>query len=132
SSTTSVVAAVCVGFALLPVTVSDKAYGVALVVVFIVSMADPPPVIALGLKPPLVTPLGNPDSLATPRFTAPGKPLIGVTVTVKVADCQGNIVRAAGVTSIEKSAPAGRTVIFLVGGLGSVFPLPSLVVSDAR
>ena len=35
-----------------------------------------------GLKPPLVMPVGNPDSLPTLRLTGPLKPLIPVTETV--------------------------------------------------
>jgi len=69
-----------------PVMVSERAYGVALVVVFIVSVDDPEPVMEDGLKPPLVMPVGNPFSLPTVRVTAPLNPLTGETVTVKVVD----------------------------------------------
>jgi hypothetical protein len=51
-----------------------------------VSVEEPEPLIEAGLKPPLVTPDKNPDSLPTLRLTVPVKPLIGVTVTEKVAD----------------------------------------------
>jgi hypothetical protein len=59
----------------------------ALVVVFMVSVEEPPlPAMDGGLKPPLVMPLGNPDSLPTLKLIDPTDPLIGVIVTVKVAD----------------------------------------------
>jgi hypothetical protein len=53
-----------------------------LVAVFMVRVEDPEPLIVAGLKPALVMPLGNPDSLATLRVTGALKPLAGVTVTV--------------------------------------------------
>jgi hypothetical protein len=53
-------------------------------VVFIVSVDEPDPLIVEGLKPPLVTPLGNGASLATVRLTVPLNPETGVTETVKV------------------------------------------------
>src|SRR5262245_9816311 len=114
-----------------PVMVSDNAYGEALAVVIMVSVDEPEPVIDAGLNPPLMTPLGNPDSLPTPRLTVPVKPLRGVTVTVKVVDCPGTTSPADGVTAIEKSAVGGVTVIVRVGGSGSEFPVPSITVSDA-
>ena len=50
--------------------VSERATGVALVVVFIVRVETPPaPLIDAGLKPPLVMPAGNPDSLLTLKLT---------------------------------------------------------------
>ncbi len=67
---------------LAPVTVSDSAQGTVLVVVFIVSVEVPLPLIEAGLKPPLVIPVGNPDSLPTLRLTGLVKPLIPVTDTV--------------------------------------------------
>ena len=51
---------------------------------FIVSVDEPEPVMVDGLKPPLVTPLGNGFSLATARLTEPLNPETGVTETVKV------------------------------------------------
>ena len=80
------VEAVCVIVPAVPVMLSERAYGVALVVVFIVSVDDPEPVMEDGLKPPLVMPVGNPFSLPTVRVTAPLNPLTGETVTVKVVD----------------------------------------------
>ena len=53
---------------------------------FIVSVDEPEPVMVEGLNPPLVTPLGNADSLDTVRLTGPVNPETGVTVTVKVVD----------------------------------------------
>src|SRR5262249_62388712 len=115
-----------------PVRVSDRAYGVALVVVFMVSVDDPAPAIEAGLNPPLVTPVGNPDSLPTPRLTVPVNPLMGVTVTVKVVDCPGTTSLAPdGFTAIEKSGVGGVTVIVRVGGLGSELPVLSITVSEA-
>jgi hypothetical protein len=91
---------------------------VALAVVFIVRVEEPPgPVIEDGLKPPLVMPFGNPDSLPTLRLTVPLKPLRAATVTVKVADWPGRTARDEGVTAIEKSGLGGSTVIVRVGGL---------------
>jgi hypothetical protein len=70
-----------------PVTASDSAYGFAPAVVLMVSVELPePPVIVGGLKPPLETPAGNPDSAATDRLTFPVKPASRVTVTVNAAD----------------------------------------------
>jgi hypothetical protein len=54
--------------------------------VFIVRVDVPLPAIDDGLKPPLVIPVGNPDSLPTLRLTTPLNPLRGVTVTLKVVD----------------------------------------------
>jgi hypothetical protein len=67
---------------LVPVMVSDSAQGTVLVVVFIVSVAVPAPLMEGGLKPPLVIPVGNPDSLPTLRLTGPVKPLMAATETV--------------------------------------------------
>src|SRR5215471_3632462 len=92
-----------------PVIVSDRAKGIALVVLFIVRVAVPlPAVIDDGVKPPLVTPLGNPFSLPTVKFTVPVNPLFGVTVTAKVADWPGRMACAEGPTVISKSGVAGR------------------------
>ena len=84
--TNKVVEAVCVIVPAVPVMVSERAYGVALVVVFMVNVDDPEPVIEDGVKPPLVIPLGNPLSLSTLRVIAPLNPLRGETVTVNVVD----------------------------------------------
>jgi hypothetical protein len=111
--------------------VSERAYGVAFVVVFIVSVDDPEAVIVDGLNPPLVTPLGNPFSLPTLRVTAPLNPLRDETVTVKLVDWPGMTSCEEGLTAIEKSALVGSTVIMRVGGLGSELPLLSITVSDA-
>ena len=129
--TKSVVEAVCASVPAVPVMVSERARGVALVVVFIVKVDDPEPVIEEGVKPPLVTPLGNPDSLPTLRLTAPVNPLRGETVTVKVVDWPGLTAFEEGLTVIEKSAVEGSTVTVRVGGLGSEFPALSIAVSDA-
>jgi hypothetical protein len=129
--TNKVVEAVCVIVPAVPVMVSERAYGVAFVVVFIVSVDDPEAVIVDGLSPPLVMPLGNPFSLPTLRVTAPLNPLTDETVTVKFADWPGMTSCEEGLTSIEKSALVGSTVIIRVGGLGSELPLLSLTVSDA-
>ena len=85
--TTRVVDVVWFRDPLVPLTVSDSANGSAAPVVFIVSVdVPPPPVIVGGLNPPLVTPVGKPLSLDTVRLTDPVNPLIGVTVTLYVAD----------------------------------------------
>jgi hypothetical protein len=69
-----------------PVMVNERAYGTVLVEVFILKVETPAPLIDAGLKPPLVMPLGKPDSLLTLRFTVLLKLLCGVTATVKEAD----------------------------------------------
>src|SRR5262244_3689004 len=95
-----------------------------------VRVDEPEPTIEGGLKPPLVMPVGNPDSLPTPRLTVPMNPMIGVTVTVNVVDWPGVTDCAAGLTAIEKSAVGGVTVMVRVGGLGSELPLESITVSE--
>ena len=100
--------------------------------VVIVSVDDPEPLIVAGLKPALVMPLGNPDSLSTLRLTGPLNPLTGFTVTVYVAEPPGNTSLAASVTEIEKFGELGLTVIVRVGGLGSELPFASMTVNDAR
>jgi hypothetical protein len=101
-----------------------------LVVVFMVSVEDPEPLIDAGLNPPLVTPVGKPDSLLTLRLTVPAKPVTGVTVTLNVADWPGVTVFEGGPAVIEKSALAGVTVIVRVSGLGSEFPSASMTVRE--
>jgi len=100
------------------------------VVVCIVSVEEPPVLIDAGLKPPLVMPVGKPDSLPTLKFTVPIKPLRGVTVTVYLARPPGTAYCAAGPTVIEKSGLVGRTVIVRVGGFGSELPVASITVSE--
>jgi len=95
-----------------------------------VSVETPEPVIEAGLKPPLVTPPGNPDSLPTLKLTFPVNPVTRVTVTVNVVDCPGVTTCADGFTAIEKSGVGGVTVIVRVGGLGSELPLASITVND--
>jgi len=95
-----------------------------------VSVEEPPVLIDAGLKPPLVTPVGKPDSLPTLKFTVPVKPLRGATVTVYVVSPPGNTSRAAGPTVMEKSGLVGSTVIVRVGGLGSELPVASMTVSE--
>ena len=94
------------------------------------SVEEPPVLIDAGLKPPLVIPAGKPDSLPTPKFTVPIKPLRAVTVTVYVVSPPGTTSRAAGPTVMEKSGLLGRTVIVRVGGLGSELPVASITVSE--
>jgi hypothetical protein len=125
-----VVDAVWISVPLVPVTVSESAHGTVLVVVFIVSVEEPEPLMEAGLKPALLTPLENPDSLPTLRLTEPLKPLTGVTVTVNAAAPPGTTSCADGPTAIEKSGVAGVTVILRVGGLGSELPLESITVSE--
>jgi hypothetical protein len=98
--------------------------------VCIVSVEEPPVLIDGGLKPPLVIPVGKPDSLPTLKFTVPVKPLRGVTVTVYVASPPGTTSCAAGPTVMEKSGLVGSTVIVRVGGLGSELPVASITVSE--
>ena len=117
---------------LVPVIVSDSAQGIVLVVVFIVRTDEPePPLIEEGLNPPLLMPVGNPDSLPTLRLTEPVNPLSGVTLTVKVVDSLGWTSCAGGLTSIEKSALTGLTVTIRVGGLGSELSVASITVNEA-
>jgi hypothetical protein len=97
-----------------------------------VSLELPLPVIDDGLNPPLVIPTGKPDSLPTLRLTGPLNPVSGVIVTVKAAACPGRTCAAGGLTTIEKSGLDGRTVIWRVGGLGSVLPKKSIAVNDVR
>lgn len=113
-----------------PVTVRESAYGAVLVVVFMVRVDEPPPVIEDGLKPPLVIPAGNPDSLPTLRVTGPVKPLRGVTVTLYVVELPGKTVFPEGLTEMSKSALAGSTVMVRVGGLGSELPVASISVRE--
>ena len=129
--TNKVVDAVCVIVPAVPVMVSERAYGVALVVVLKVNVDDPEPEIEDGLKPPLVIPLGNPFSLLTLRFTAPLNPVRGETVTVNVVDWPGLTACEEGLTAMEKSGLVGSTVIVRVAGLGSELPLLSITVNDA-
>ena len=91
---------------------------------------EPPVLIDAGLKPPLVIPVGKPDSLPTLKFTVPVKPLRGVTVTVYVVSPPENTSCAAGPTVMEKSGLVGSTVIVRVGGLGSELPVASITVSE--
>src|SRR5690349_18653515 len=115
-----------------PVTVSERAYGLVLAVVFMVSVDVPePPAIDAGLKPPLVIPVGKPDSLPTARLTPPLKPVCGDTLTVKRACWPGFTVIAGGLTSMVKSALLGSTVTVRVGGDGSELPAESIAVSEA-
>src|SRR5262249_23044254 len=83
-----------------------------------------------GLKPPLLMPPGNPDSLPTDKVTDDANPLSGVTVTVNVFAWPGATVWDDGVMSMSKSALGGRTVILRVGGLGSELPAASTTVID--
>ena len=94
------------------------------------SVEEPPVLIDAGLKPPLVIPVGKPDSLPTPKFTVPVKPLRGVTVTVYRASPPGTTSCAAGPTVMLKSGLVGSTVIVRVGGLGSELPVASITVSE--
>jgi len=68
---------VWVSVPLVPVIVSEIAHGTVLVVVSMVRLDEPAPLMEAGLKPALLTPLGNPDSLPTLRLTEPVKPLTG-------------------------------------------------------
>ena len=95
-----------------------------------VSVEEPPVLIDAGLKPPLVIPVGKPDSLPTLKFTVPVKPLRGVTVTVYVVPPPGTTSCAAGPTVMEKSGLVGSTVIVRVGGLGSELPVALIIVSE--
>ena len=95
-----------------------------------VRVEEPPPEIEDGLKPPLVIPVGKPDSLPTLRATVPVNPLSGVTVTLNVLELPGRTVFAEGLTEISKSALAGRTVMVRVGGLGSELPVASISVRE--
>jgi hypothetical protein len=98
--------------------------------VLIVSVEEPPVLIDAGLKPPLVIPVGKPDSLPTLKFTVPVKPLRGVMVTLYVVSPPGTTSCAAGPTVMSKSGLVGSTVIVRVGGLGSELPVASIAVSE--
>ena len=115
---------------LVPVIVSDSAYGTVAVVVRIVSVEEPAVLIDAGLKPPLVIPVGKPDSLPTLKFTVPTKPLRGVTVTLYVVSPPGTTSCTAGPTVMEKSELVGSTVTVRVGGFGSELPVASITVSE--
>lgn len=128
--TSRVVDAVWVIVPLVPVMVSDNAYGRVEVEVCMVSVEEPPVLIDAGLKPPLVIPVGKPNSLPTLKFTVPVKPLRGVTVTVYVVDPPGTTSRAAGLTVMSKLGLVGSTVIIRVGGFGSELPVASITVSE--
>jgi hypothetical protein len=95
-----------------------------------VSVDEPAPLMEEGLKPPLVIPEGNPDSLPTLRVTGPLNPLREVTVTLNVVDWPGSTVFADGLAERSKSALAGNTVMVRVGGLGSELPVPSISVRE--
>jgi hypothetical protein len=95
-----------------------------------VSVEEPPVLIDAGLKPPLVIPVGKPNSLPTLKFTIPVKPLRGVTVTVYVVSPPGFTSCAAGLTVMSKLGLVGSTVIIRVGGLGSELPVASITVSE--
>ena len=71
--TSKLVDAVWLIVPLVPVTVSDNAQGIVLVVVFMVRVDEPEPLMEAGLKPPLVIPVGKPLSLLTLRLTVPVK-----------------------------------------------------------
>ncbi len=129
--TSSVVDAAWTSEPEVPLTVSDSAYGTALVVVFIVRVDVPEPVIVGGLNPPTVTPAGKFPSVNALSVTVPVKPARAVIVTLNVADWPGWINRDCGSTAISKFAVAGRTLILRVGGLGSVLLFPSTSVRDA-
>lgn len=98
--------------------------------VCIASVEEPLVLINAGLKPPLVIPVGKPDSLPTLKFTVPVKPLRGVTVMVYVVDPLGTTSCAAGPTVMSKSGLVGSTVIVRVGGFGSELPVASITVSE--
>ena len=98
--------------------------------VCIVSVEEPPVLIDGGLKPPLVMPVGKPDSLPTLKFTVPVNPLKGATVTAYVARPPGITSCAAGPTVMEKSGLVGSTVTLRVGGLGSELPVASITVRE--
>jgi hypothetical protein len=98
--------------------------------VCIVSVEELPVLIDAGLKPPLVMPVGKPDSLPTLKFTVPAKPLRDVTVTVYLASPPGITSCAAGPTVMEKSGLVGSTVTVRVGGFGSELPVASITVSE--
>jgi hypothetical protein len=119
-----------------PATVTVTAYGEAAVVVFIVSVELPLPAIVEGLNPPLVMPGGKmfsfPTVLPTLRLTEPLNPVSGVIVILKEAACPGTTCTAGGLIAIEKSGVDGRTVIWTVGGLGSLLPKKSIAVNEAR
>jgi hypothetical protein len=96
-----------------------------------VNVELPEPAMDAGLNPPLVIPLGKPDSLPTERLTVPVNPLCGETVTVNLAAWPGTTVTAEGLASIEKSPVRGSTVTVRIGGDGSEFPEESIAVSEA-
>src|SRR4029077_5998683 len=102
-STRREVAAACDCEPDVPVTVSDSAYGLVLVDVFMVSVDVPAPVMSGGLNPPLVMPGGKPASEPASSVTVPLNPVSGVTVTVNVADWPGTTAAQGGLTSISKS-----------------------------
>jgi len=77
--TTSVTVVACVKPALVPATVSEYAPAGVELVVETLNVEEPdPPLIEVGLNVP-EAPAGNPLTL---RFTAPAKPLSGLTLAV--------------------------------------------------
>jgi hypothetical protein len=127
-----VVDAVCLSDPEVPQTVKETAKGTVALVVFIVSVDVPLPLICDGLNPPLLIPVGKPAWVPTLRVIGLLNPSCGLIVTVKAPDWPGNTCVAEGLTAIEKSGVAGTTLIFRVGGLGSVLPKLSIAVSDVR
>ncbi len=71
--TSRVVDAVWLIVPLVPVTVSDNAQGIVLVVVFIVRVEEPEPLMLAGLKPPLVMPAREPAFAADTQVDRTGK-----------------------------------------------------------
>jgi len=90
-----------------------------------VIVVDPPEeftVVGLNVA---VAPEGSPLTL---KVTAPGDPVPGVTVTVKLVFAPVAMVCAAGEADKVK---AGRTVMVTVAGLGFVTPALSVTVNEA-
>ena len=96
------------------------------VAVVTVSVEEPDPVTDAGAKP-AVAPEGNP---LTEKLTMSVNPFNAFTVTVYGTFPPCTTDREVGEVEIEKSG-AGLTVIFLVGGLGSVKLALSVTVSVA-
>ena len=124
--TTKLTVVVCVKLPLVPLIVSVDVPTGVLPLVVTVSVDVPVPVTVAGEKP-AVAPAGNPLALSA---TAPVNPFKAPMLVVYVVALPTIIERDEGEAVIEKSGTV-LTVIFRVGGLGSVAFALSVTVSIA-
>ena len=124
--TTKLTVVVCVKLPLVPLIVSVDVPTGVLPLVVTVSVDVPVPVTVPGEKP-AVAPAGNPLTLSA---TAPANPFKAPMLVVYVVALPTIIERDEGEAVIEKSGTV-LTVIFRVGGLGSITFALSVTVSIA-